>query len=603
MPRPPWNLFGRLVRRLPPGEGDPAADADLVARFVHDRDPAAFELLVWRHGGLVLGVCRRILRDEHLAEDAFQATFLVLARKAGAVRTQNVAGWLHKVARRVAVRAAKKRSRVAAREGFLSREPAVETAAADWDWAGILDAEVGRLPDRFRLPVLLCYFQDYTTDEAARALGIPRGTVLSRLSTARQKIAVRLTRRGVTLPAALVSTSIASNQLVSATVRSAAAFAAGEAALTSAPTLLATEVIRMSAWKLPAAVAAAMVMTVSVGSSLAWVQTGGGPRQAAPTGASPQTTADRKTSDDKPSRSKEEDSYKKAVEDVLQSITPQIEALNQYISDRDKEYHRLTNELQDKDRKRHELSLEDYSTIQKQYASVAESMRVDLGNIRRDEQAVAEMETRLKTFDDRARAELDNLIQDVRIDPNSKDGIRLGVMYRKQAELESKIRELGIQIKRQLVKGEPELSAAKDELEVLQADIEKLETQAKARAAESVQARFARDHETRKRQSTSDIQFAKQAVEKKKEFIRAEEHKLNELLKLGIMIGGLESEISLIRERRHRLEWDIRDGQDKRNKLDLVRRTFPLRPPEMTIDQVAKELAEIRRELADLKRK
>ncbi len=266
MPRSLRNLFGRLSQ----GESDRVPDADLVARFVKDRDQAAFELLVWRHGNLVLGVCRRILGDEHLAEDAFQAAFLVLARKAGSVKSQNVAGWLHRVARRAAVRTAKKRAKLAVREREFTSEPAGVTSTADRDWTGILDAEVGRLPDRFRLPVLLCYLQDYTTDEAARALGIPRGTVLSRLSTARQRLAARLTRRGV--PATLVSATVASNQLVSATVRSAALFAAGDAVLTSAPTLLATEVIRMTAWKLPAAVAAAMMVTVSVGSSVAWVQ-------------------------------------------------------------------------------------------------------------------------------------------------------------------------------------------------------------------------------------------------------------------------------------------------------------------------------------------
>ncbi|HVK16911.1 MAG TPA: sigma factor, partial [Fimbriiglobus sp.] len=81
----PWPLIRRLVRR-PPGDADPVSDAELLARFARDRDQAAFELLVWRHGSMVFGACRRILRDAHLAEDAFQAAFLILARKAGSVR-------------------------------------------------------------------------------------------------------------------------------------------------------------------------------------------------------------------------------------------------------------------------------------------------------------------------------------------------------------------------------------------------------------------------------------------------------------------------------------------------------------------------------------
>src|SRR5436189_5006410 len=118
MSRPSWSLFGRLVRRVPPGDADHVADADLVARFVRDRDPAAFELLVWRHSGLVLGVCRRVLRDEHLAEDAFQAAFLVLARKAGSLKQPGLVGnYLYGVAQRTAMEARKKMARQRKREG------------------------------------------------------------------------------------------------------------------------------------------------------------------------------------------------------------------------------------------------------------------------------------------------------------------------------------------------------------------------------------------------------------------------------------------------------------------------------------------------------
>jgi hypothetical protein len=109
-------LFDRLVRRLPPADADRVTDAEQLDRFAKDLDQAAFELLVWRHGGLVLGVCRRILNDDHLAEDAFQATFLVLARKAQTLHARNVPGWLHRVARRAAHKAAKRRQKLLTRK-------------------------------------------------------------------------------------------------------------------------------------------------------------------------------------------------------------------------------------------------------------------------------------------------------------------------------------------------------------------------------------------------------------------------------------------------------------------------------------------------------
>jgi RNA polymerase sigma factor (sigma-70 family) len=307
MPRPRWSLLDRLIRQLPPADADRVSDGDLLDRFARDRDQAAFELLVWRHGGFVLSTCRRILGDEHLAEDAFQATFLVLARKAHSLHAQNIPGWLHRVARRTSARAERRRRKVSARETVLAGEPPADESRPDRDLATVLDSEVGRLPERFRLPVVLCYLQNHTTSQAARLLGVPHGTVLSRLATARQKLAARLTRRGVTLPATLVSTSLASNQLVSATVRSAAAFAAGDTALTSAPTLLATEVMRMNAWKLPAAVAAAFALVAGVGTGVG-VFASGAPKPVGqpiaqgkpadgPTGADAERQRDRKRTD------------------------------------------------------------------------------------------------------------------------------------------------------------------------------------------------------------------------------------------------------------------------------------------------------------------
>jgi RNA polymerase sigma factor (sigma-70 family) len=274
----PWPLIRRLARR-PVGESDPVSDAELLARFVRAGDQTAFELLVWRHGPMVLGACRRILRDVHLAEDAFQAAFLILARKAGSVRSACVAGWLHRVARRVAVRAARPRKRIEP----LTADP-LDRPAPDAELRVVLDAEIDRLPERFRLPVVLCYLDGRTTEDAARLLGVPRGTVLSRLATARQRHAARLTRRGVTLPAGgLFGVGWAAGETVSAEqvgecVSAAMAFVAGGAGAGVA-FQLASGVIQMGTRKVIAAWATALV--VAAGLTTGVGVTTGGPKLAA----------------------------------------------------------------------------------------------------------------------------------------------------------------------------------------------------------------------------------------------------------------------------------------------------------------------------------
>ncbi len=191
--------------------GSGISDAELLDRFVTGRDEAAFELLVWRHAPLVFGVCRRVLRDLHDAEDAFQATFLALARQAGRIRRREaVAGWLYQVARRTALTARADRERRAARErprraaedlpapSDSSLQPEREEVRA------ILDAEVSRLPERFRVPVILCYLEGKTVNEAALILNCSRGTVASRLARGRERLRRRLEHRGLALAAALV---------------------------------------------------------------------------------------------------------------------------------------------------------------------------------------------------------------------------------------------------------------------------------------------------------------------------------------------------------------------------------------------------------------
>ncbi len=191
------------LRRVtsPAASGD-IADSELLCRFSRHRDETAFAALMRRHGPMVLAVCRRVLRDGHTAEDAFQATFLVLARKAGSLaKPELLANWLYGVARRTAAKAKTE----AAKRRFHERQ-AVRTPPADpseeleWhDLRAVLDEEVSRLPERYRVPVVLCYLQGQTNAEAARRLGCSRGTVATLLARARDKLQRRLTQRGVGL--------------------------------------------------------------------------------------------------------------------------------------------------------------------------------------------------------------------------------------------------------------------------------------------------------------------------------------------------------------------------------------------------------------------
>jgi RNA polymerase sigma factor (sigma-70 family) len=190
---------------------DPAGvpDAELLARFRSRGDEAAFELLVWRHGPMVLGVCRGVLGDPHAADDAFQATFLALARKADSIgRGEAVPGWLYRVAYRTALHLRERRARQSARErpGQFPRladpAPPPDEAAALRELRPLLQQEVERLPDKYRAVVVLCCLEGRTNEEAAGQLGCPKGTVLSRLARARERLRRRLSARGMALAAA-----------------------------------------------------------------------------------------------------------------------------------------------------------------------------------------------------------------------------------------------------------------------------------------------------------------------------------------------------------------------------------------------------------------
>src|SRR4051812_28206022 len=217
-PRMGAETLARTVTRL---VADGAADADLLRRFVATRDEAAFALLVRRHGPMVFGVCRRTLGHTHDAEDAFQAVFLVLARKAHTIRPDGVGRWLYGVAVRVANKARVRRAR---RIGTAAELPdvAAPPAPPPADWLPLLDAALARLPDRDRHPILLCDLLGRSRAEAAAELGVGEGTLSSRLARARVKLRARLVRLGVA-PGVLTVAALAPEPVPAALIDSTGA--------------------------------------------------------------------------------------------------------------------------------------------------------------------------------------------------------------------------------------------------------------------------------------------------------------------------------------------------------------------------------------------
>src|SRR5262245_8008086 len=244
-------LFSSVIRRLVSAQarsGPP--DRQLLDRFLADRDESAFAELVERHGAMVLAVAGNVLRHRQDVEDVFQATFLVLVRQAGSVRKRGSAGsWLHGVAYRLALKA---RTAAAARQRRESRAPArpPEEAPDDLTWrelSAILHEELERLPAKYRAPLVLCYLEGLTQDQAAEHLGLVKGTLKGRLERGRLLLRGRLRRRGLAPAVVLLADTTRPagaalpGPLVSTTARTAAAFAAGRAASVSVPVAQLTE--------------------------------------------------------------------------------------------------------------------------------------------------------------------------------------------------------------------------------------------------------------------------------------------------------------------------------------------------------------------------
>ena len=195
------------------------SDEDLLNQYLKGTEAdsqQAFRELVVRHGPMVLGICRHVLNQAQDAEDAFQATFLVLARKGATIRDHRfLSGWLHEVAYRIAVklRTSTARRRILERQGMAMLPSAIEPddqgERAAWnELRPVLHEEVDRLPEKYRIPVILSYLEGRTNEEVAELLRWPVGTVKGRLSRARELLRSRLSRRGLALSAAFLMTTL-----------------------------------------------------------------------------------------------------------------------------------------------------------------------------------------------------------------------------------------------------------------------------------------------------------------------------------------------------------------------------------------------------------
>jgi RNA polymerase sigma factor (sigma-70 family) len=281
----PLNQLVRTLRAVVGARpADWTTDADLLDRYARDRDEGAFETLLQRHGAMVLGVCRRVLRNSADADDAFQATFLVLARKAGSLRSpQTLGNWLHGVGLRVASQARRAAARRRAMEARAM--PRTETPTPYDGLAEVLDEELARLPGKYRSAVVLCDLEGKTRREAARELGWAEGTVASRLARGRALLGRRLLRRGLgpvgTSPSPQDLPGCLPAPLAAVTIQAGMSLAAGQSIRAVAPAAVALLVEgtmkAMQLAKIKALVGVSLVLMVAACTCgmLAGRQTGG----------------------------------------------------------------------------------------------------------------------------------------------------------------------------------------------------------------------------------------------------------------------------------------------------------------------------------------
>lgn len=256
------------------------SDAQLLRRFFGKREEAAFAALVARHGAMVFNVCRRVLAHSSDAEDAFQAAFLVLVRKGAALRQpEQLANWLYGVAYRTArkVKArASVRAQVERKAGAMQIERDAKDLTLD-ELRGILDEEIAQLPEKYALPLVLCYLEGKTNPQAAAQLGWPEGSISRRLSRARELLRTRLAKRGLALSVTLITAAFARPAVAVPAYLASSTLDAGVAAMqgipledvvTSGTASIAREVLKElpteAAFVLPTALAAVILALVGI---------------------------------------------------------------------------------------------------------------------------------------------------------------------------------------------------------------------------------------------------------------------------------------------------------------------------------------------------
>jgi RNA polymerase sigma factor (sigma-70 family) len=303
MPTSPLKLVVQQLRTASERDGAGKTDGELLTRFLSYRDNDALAALVHRHAPMVWGVCRRLLRSPHDAEDAFQATFLVLVRKATTVMPREMVGnWLYGVAHQTAVRLRATAAKRGVREMQMIKmpEPVVAEARVD-ELLLLLDQELSCLPEKYRVMIVLCDLESKTRIEVARQLSIPEGTVASRLARARIMLAKRLTQRGVALSggalAAVIAQQAASagvpNSVVVSTIKAASLIAAGKTAATglvSAKVAALTEGVMKAMLfnKLKAAIAVVLILSfVVTGATILTCRTAAGQEDKKPAAEKP----------------------------------------------------------------------------------------------------------------------------------------------------------------------------------------------------------------------------------------------------------------------------------------------------------------------------
>ena len=240
MPNRLNEVMEHLRRIMLLREGQHLSDGQLLDRFISHREAAVLEALVAKHGAMVWSVCYRLLRDHHETEDAFQATFLVFVRKVASIAQRDLlTNWLHGVAQQTALKARQKARRRRERPLADAPEPTVIDREPSFDLRPILDRELSRLPAKYRAAIILCDLEGKSRKEAAGELGIPEGTVASRLDRAREMLAKRLTRHGLAVTGATLAgiltqnaaSAAVSRSLIVATVKAASLPMAGKAAV------------------------------------------------------------------------------------------------------------------------------------------------------------------------------------------------------------------------------------------------------------------------------------------------------------------------------------------------------------------------------------